>query len=163
MDAFARGQTAMIIGYASDIPRIVEKNPHLNFDVARFPQLKDAPIKIYYGRYQFEAVSRQSQNADEAWRFILWLSEKENVKAFADAVALAPSRRDLMGEQPPKDYLEIFYGQALAARTWLVPDEDLINDLFTEMVTSVVNKTADAGTAAGRAHTRLNNLLNSPL
>jgi len=161
-DAFAEGKTAIVFGYAEDIPRITAKNPHINFDVASFPQPKDAAIKIYYGRYRFKAVAKQSRNPIESWRFLLWLSGRDNDKIFAESQFIAPARRDLLGERPTAEYLEIFYGQVLAARTWLIPDENKINEIFKEMITSVVNKSASVEDAVGRANVKVNSLLNQP-
>lgn len=163
LDAFAQGKTAIIIGYASDAPRIVEKNPHLSFDAAIFPQPEDASIKTYYSRYDFEAVSKQSKRGTDAWRFLLWLSNKENDKMFTEALGLAPARRDLVGGRAPKERLDVFYSQVLSAKTWFIPDEDKIAALLTEMIDTVTNKTATAEAAVGRAHTRLDNFLEPQL
>lgn len=162
LDAFAQGKTAIIIGYASDAQRIVEKNPHLSFDAALFPQPENASVKTYYGRYGFEAVSKQSKHGTDAWRFLLWLGNKENDKIFAEALALAPARRDLVGERAPEERLDVFYSQVLSAKTWFIPDEDKIAALLTEMIDSVINKTATVEAAVGRVHVRLNNFLAPP-
>ena len=158
LTAFAQEKTAMMLGYPTDFLAIVEKNPHLNFDVSSFPQPANAGTATYYGRYNFETVSRQSKYRDEAWKFLLWLAESENDKAFADALSLPPSRRDLVGGRPPKDYLQVFYDQVLSSKTWLIPDKDKINLIFNEMIDSVVNKNASVEAAVGRADERINNI-----
>ena len=162
LDAFTQGKTAMMMGYASDIPLIVEKNPHLSFDVSPFPQPENSSIKAYFARYNFEAVSKRSPRGTDGWRFLLWLANKENDKIFSEALKLAPARRDLAGEKAPAEHLDIFYSQVLSAKTWLVPDEEKISVMLTEMIDSAVNKTATPGAAVGRAHTRLDNLLKPP-
>ncbi len=159
LDAFAQGKTAMIVGYASDASRITDKNPHLSFGVAPFPQPESSSKNMYFGRYSFEAVSKQSRNGTEAWGFLLWLGDKENDKIFSEALKLAPARRDLVGQIAPEEHLDVFYKQVLSAKTWLITDEGKILALLTEMIDSVVNKTATPEVAVGRAHTRLNNLL----
>lgn len=159
LDAFTQGKTAIIFGYAKDVLKIKEKNPHLDFDIAPFPQPEDAAVNVYYGRYQFGAVTRQSKEPVEAWKFLLWLTENANNKKFADALKLPPARRDLTESRPPEDYLEIFYNQTLAAKTWFIPNQNAVDELFSEMINSVVNKTATAEAAVLRANTRLNNLL----
>ncbi|MBI2639474.1 MAG: extracellular solute-binding protein [Candidatus Sungbacteria bacterium] len=160
LDAFAQGKTAIVFGYAEDVPRIEGKNPHLAFDISSFPQPKDTTVKVYYGRYRFNGVAKQSRNPVEAWRFLFWLADRDNNKFFADSLGLAPSRRDLVGGRPTEDYLEVFYGQVLAARTWLVPDDVKVSEILKEMINSVVNKSASAGDAVGRANVRVNSLLN---
>ncbi|MFY9462462.1 MAG: extracellular solute-binding protein [Candidatus Sungiibacteriota bacterium] len=158
LTAFAQEKTAMMLGYPADFPAIVEKNPHLSFDVSAFPQSANAEATTYYARYNFETVSKQSKYRDEAWKFLLWLSENENDKAFADALNLPPARRDLVGSKPPKDYLQVFYDQVLSSKTWLIPDKDKISPIFNEMIDSVANKSASVEAAVGRADARINNL-----
>lgn len=162
LTAFAQEKTAMMLGYPADFSAIIEKNPHLSFDVAPFPQPASAGATTYYARYDFETVSRQSKHKDEAWQFLLWLSESENDKAFADALNLPPARRDLVTSKPPKDYLQVFYDQVLSSKTWLIPDEGKIRPIFDEMVNSVVNKSATVEAAVGRADARINNLFAQP-
>lgn len=163
LDAFAQGKTAIIFGYAEDVSRIEGKNPHLEFDVSSFPQPKNTAAKVYYGRYRFNGVAKQSKNPVEAWRFLLWFAGRDNNKMFAESLRLAPSRRDLVGERPAEGHLEIFYNQVLAARTWLIPDEDKVEEILKEMINSVVNKSASAENAVGRANVKINGLLNQSL
>lgn len=158
LTAFAQEKTAMMLGYPTDFTGIIEKNPHLSFDVAPFPQPTNAGATTYYARYDFETVSKQSKHQDEAWKFLLWLAGTENDKAFADVLNLPPARRDLVTAKPPKDYLQVFYDQVLSSKTWLIPDEDKIRPIFDEMIDSVVNRSANAEAAVGRADARINNL-----
>jgi multiple sugar transport system substrate-binding protein len=158
LTAFAQEKTAMFFGYPEDFSAIEEKNPHLNFDVSPLPQPASAKTTIHYARYNFETVSRQSRRAEEAWRFLLWLSANENDKAFADALNLPPARRDLVNSKPPQDYLRVFYDQLLPARTWFIPDVQKIKPIFDEMIDSVVNKSSSVDAAVGRADERINNL-----
>ena len=163
LTAFAQEKTAMMFGYPTDFQAIVEKNPHLSFDVSAFPQSANAEAATYYGRYNFETVSKQTKHRDEAWKFLLWLGENENDKAFADALNLPPARRDLVGSKPPKDYLQVFYDQVLSSKTWLIPDKDKIIPIFNEMIDSAANKSATVDAAVGRADARINNLFAPPL
>lgn len=158
LDAFAQGMAAMMIGYASDVPRIQKKNPHLSFGVSRFPQTNGRD-SVYVGRFSLGAVSRQSQHSYDAWRLLFWLSGRENAKFLAGSFGLAPARRDLVNEVPDKEYASVFYEQVLAGRTWLIPDEAIVQQLFQEAIDSVVNRAATPEAAIGRAHQRLNQAL----
>lgn len=162
IQAFAEGQTAMMIGYAKDVPLILEKNPHLNFGLSHFPQPSNSDKKVYYARYEFKAVSKQSKNALEAWRLLLWLLRGDNDKFFAEAVRLPPSRRDLVVSRPSEDYLPVFYEEILASKTWPIPDENKVRPILAEMIDSVVSRSSTVETAVDRAHTRLNNVLIPP-
>ncbi|MDO8492054.1 MAG: extracellular solute-binding protein [bacterium] len=158
LTAFAQGKTALMVGYPSDYPVILEKNPHLNFDVSALPQLENIGATTHYAWYDFETVSKQSKHSEDAWNFLLWLSDSANDKAFADALNLPSARRDLVLSRPPKDYLQVFYDQILSSKTWLISDQDKLRPIFNEMIDSVVNKTASVESAVGRANERINNL-----
>ncbi|KKS36718.1 MAG: Extracellular solute-binding protein family 1 [Parcubacteria group bacterium GW2011_GWA2_42_14] len=160
LNAFVAGDTAMYIGFAKDIPVIKAKNPHLNFGIAPFPQLKGAKTKINYGRFDFLAVSRLSQNKDTAQAYILYITSKEPNADYLLKSGLPPARRDLIttDSKTPAE-LRVFYGQSLSAKSWLIPDENQIYLIFKDIVESLSSKIFSPSTILTRANDRLNQLL----
>lgn len=164
IDAFAQEQTLMMFGFASDIPKIISRNPHLNFGIAPFPQLSDSPIKRSYGRFLFLAVSRKAQNKDLAKRFVKYAVSHDSAARFLESAGLAPARRDLVtpGKNVP-ERLYPFYNQALAARTWLQPSENQVSPIFRDMIESILSKKFTVDQAVSRANNQLQEIIPKPI
>lgn len=143
-EALADGTAAMAIGLASDIDRIKAKNPHLNLGVAAFPQQKNAATPVVYGTYYFPTVSKSSKVAEEAWKFLLYAASQGPAESYIGAGSRAPARRDLIQQGTLSPELEIFYTQALIAKSWRIPDERVVEALIRDMVETVILKTATA-------------------
>ncbi len=76
--AFAQGKVAMIIAPSWEVSVIKSINPEINLKVVPVPQVPGSkPVSI--ASYWVEGVSRQSKNQLEAWKFLKFLSEKENL------------------------------------------------------------------------------------
>ena len=155
LDAFAAGDAAFVLGYASDIARIKAINPQLNFDVAPVPQTTGSQVRTNLGRFSVLAVSRLSKDTDNAWRVLLWFQEKETQKRYADAFGVPPARRDLIQSRPESEYLVPFYGQILSARTVPLMVGDLLGQIMNDMIESVATRQADLRTAIERASRQL--------
>lgn len=157
--AFAKGDTAMALGYADDVKKIAVVNPQLNFDVAPLPQDENALQAVNIGRFTMLSVSRTSAHPNDAWNFLLWLESQKVEKVYIDAVGLPPARRDLVGSTPPRDYLTPFYGQALSAKTIPVALGDSLETILDDMIDGIVTGRFQTGDAIGRADSQIGDLL----
>lgn len=146
-DALAEGSAAMTIGLARDIGTIRAKNPHLNLGVTKLPQQAGARNHVVYGSYVFPTVSNASRAPEEAWAFLSYVGSQGASKSYTGASGRVPARRDLLEEGTPSPELDVFYSQALIARSWAVPDEKATESLIRDMVESVILKTATANRA----------------
>lgn len=82
--AFATGTVAMILAPSWQIPEIKAINPDLKFGVAPAPTLPST--KLAWGSYWMESVPKTSPNAEEAWKFIKYLTSPESLqKIYAGA------------------------------------------------------------------------------
>lgn len=154
-DALADGTAAMAIGISSDIERIKAKNPHVNLGVSAFPQQKNAGTPIVFGIYYFPTVSRLSKAPDEAWAFLLYAASQRPARSYIGASSRAPARRDLIKEETLSPELDIFYSQALIAKSWRIPDEKIVEGLIREMVETVVLKSTTASKAMSNFRQKL--------
>ncbi|GIW63715.1 MAG: hypothetical protein KatS3mg091_517 [Patescibacteria group bacterium] len=76
--AFAEGKAAMIFAPSWQMLIIKQINPEINVKSAPVPQVPGAePLSI--ASYWIEGVSRKSQNQLEAWKFLKFLSEKDQL------------------------------------------------------------------------------------
>ncbi len=138
IDAFYEGKTAMMINYSYHIDTIRTKSPYLNFGVASIPQIKGRDFDINYPNYWVQTVSKGSKNSEEAWKFLLFLIRKENLKKYLEKAQRPTSRRDLIEWQRSDSDLSVFADQALSARSWYQVDNQAIEKIFAGMVESVV-------------------------
>lgn len=168
LDAFAEERAAMAIGYANDIPRLYEKNPHLNLGVAPFPQFADMPTPVTYGSFSFPVVSKASRNIGAAWKFLAYLASHDGATLYAEHSGRAPLRRDVIATGPHSGsagddaVLEVLYRAALTAKNWPIPNEDAVSRIFETMIDGVLAKTITPNEALGRARQQMMNLFSAP-
>ncbi|KKU50754.1 MAG: hypothetical protein A3A28_00535 [Candidatus Sungbacteria bacterium RIFCSPLOWO2_01_FULL_47_32] len=159
-DAFIQEKTAMMLGFAGDIKTIREQNPHLNFMTAPLPQLSKTAPKVYYGRYNFLAVSHLSKLKALAWRFVYFAATHDAAKKYITETSLPPARRDLvLDTKTVPDELVAFYNQSLSAKTWIQPGESRVSDIFADMIDAVLRGKFDVGSAVSRATSALSLLV----
>ena len=159
LDAFAGGQTVMAIGFASDIARVNAKNPHLNFGVAPLPQPVGSQPSRTFAYYFFPAVSRLSKNPSPAWQFIFWVSGAQGAKAYQQASGRPPARRDLITAGGKTEADQVFFKQALASRSWPVPDEEAARRIFETALDSLASRAITPEQAISQISQQLSRLL----
>ena len=162
LDAFANGQTAMAIGFARDIKRIQEKNPHLNLGIAPFPQRAGSRTPATDAVYLFPAISKQSKNPIAAWQFAFFISSQKGVQPYLLETNLAPARRDMIAAGSQNPDLSVFWRQALTARTWLNPDEQATRSLFARALDTIASRTETPEQAIVTLRNQLRLLIPSP-
>lgn len=155
LDAFAAGQAAMAVGFASDMPRIRAKNPHLAFSVAPLPQFGADGTKRTLARFFFPAISRLSKQGSAAWQFIFFVTGKEPSAAYYKASGRPAARRDLITAGGKDGQDDVFFRQSLIARSWPVPDEQAARKIFHETLDAVAARTLTPGQAVGWLSNRL--------
>jgi multiple sugar transport system substrate-binding protein len=156
---FAGGKLAMYFGYASEFSQIKEMNPHLNFDVATVPQIKDGPINATFAKIYSLAVSKNSLNSQTAISLIYALLEKTFNNQFTEGLFLAPARRDALSGGNNNQILSVFYKSAVMARTWLEPDSEAVSVIFKNMIESTATGKQKISEAVDEATAQLENLL----
>lgn len=159
IDAFYEGKVAMMINYSHSIETIRAKSPYLNFAIAPVPQIKDRELDINYANYWSLTVSKNSENPNEAWKFILYLAQKENVEKYLENIKRPTARRDLIEWQKEDPDLGIFANQALSAKSWYQADNSAIDKILTNMVESIVLRKATLDKALNEAADKVNVLM----
>lgn len=157
--SFIAGTLAMYFGYASEYKDIQAKNPHLNFDVAEIPQIKDASIKATFGKMQGLAVSKISPNASAAMTAAVKLTEKDSIAKISQVAFLPPVRRDLLAENVQDPVLGVFYKAAIQSRSWLNPDLQESSNIFRSLIEEVITGKKKISDAVRDADGKLNILL----
>jgi multiple sugar transport system substrate-binding protein len=159
IDSFYEGKAAMMFNYSYHIPTIKAKAAKLNFDVAPVPQITGSEVDVNYANYWANAVSSLSSYPTEAWDFILFVAQKENLEKYLTETEKPTARRDLVIKQIDDIYLGVFAEQALTAQSWWQVDDKRIESIFANMIESVVLGQVTAEEAIELAVTQVNRLM----
>ena len=159
IDAFYEGKAVMMFNYSYHLPTIRAKAPYLNFGVSAMPQIKGADKDVNYANYWGLTVSRNSSDAEMAWTFIAWLTEKENAQKYLELTKKPVARRDLVLWQKDDPDLGVFAEQSLTARSWYQADNLVVETIFADMIESVVTGRAIVADAILKAVNQIDVLM----
>lgn len=159
IDAFVSGQAAMILSYSYLAPTIRSKAPLLNFGVAPVPQIDASKPKVNFANYFGEAVSRQSPHAAEAWDFLKFMTQAENLQKYYSINKVPSSRKDFIATQISDPEMGVFAEGALTAKTFFKPDAAKVEAIFTRTIDDVILRGKTPQEAASGANQLLGDLL----
>ncbi len=133
--AFARGKVVMLVGYAYNAPLIERQNPDLTYSIKPVPQV-DGAQPLNFASYWAEAVSKNSQHQQQAWDFIRFLTDRDQMSQYDDATRQIPARK---GVSPGDGKLQDLQKQLPTAKTWYKGDADKADSFFVRMVGQVLS------------------------
>jgi ABC-type glycerol-3-phosphate transport system substrate-binding protein len=152
IEAFARGDVSMIIGYAYTYDLILKEIEKLKNEnqsvinksvikVAPIPQLYDPDIsndkRVTYASYFAETVSRNCEHPDLAWDFLIFLTNKENLEYYFKETHKPTSRRDLIEAQKKDPIYGVFASQVGFAESFPILNYYRFKEIFTELINNV--------------------------
>ncbi len=160
-DAFIAEELAMYIGYASELPLILAKNPNLNFDVATLPQQPGniTNRQSTLARIYTLAIPKVAENTQGAGILVGVLTSKYAAELFEKHIGLPSPRRDLLAKEPKDALKTTFRNSAIIARSWLDPNPQETYKIIRKMVEDVVSGVARMSQAISRADRELQVLL----
>ena len=134
LDEFVRGKMAFYFGYAYNYPTIKARAPQMNIGVLPMFQLNpDKPSNI--ANYWVESVVKKSNNKNEAWDFVRFITSTENVKKYTTATFRPSPLRSQIVEQQKNEIMEPFATQALFAENWYRGrNVDIARDAFKNLI-----------------------------
>ncbi|MEA3357213.1 MAG: extracellular solute-binding protein [Patescibacteria group bacterium] len=165
LEMFSAGNLAMMFAPSWRVFDIISMNSSINFDVAKFPQLPANNIDVNYGMYWGEAVSAQSQNQLEAWKFVKYLSEQEQLKTMYAAESLSRtfgepySRKDLADELTDAPYVSPFIEMAPSMISWKMGDQQTAETAINKAISDVVDGRKSVKSALEEAAETVNSVL----
>ena len=146
--AFSKGQVGMILVPSWRVLSLVDQNPQLQIRVASAPHLT-TDQKVGYASYWTEVVPEASPHKAEAWKFLRYLSEKEQQLTMFNAAQQTRSfgepysRKDLATSLSNDPLTAPFGSQAadyrsslFATNTGATELNDAINAALAEAVTT---------------------------
>lgn len=158
-DAFASYKLGMYMGYASEYPVIIEKNPHLNFDVAEIPQIRGGKIKATFSNIDALVLSKYAARSSAAFKLMTYLVSSDVQEKVQESSQIPSARRDILSKSTDSAKLAIFARSAIKTRVWLDPDPDETYEIFKNMVESVRLGQKTLSTAVKDAKNKLQNVL----
>lgn len=155
LSAFLGGKLAIYFGYGSDVSRVVQQNPNLNFDVTGVPQGAGDTVKRVYGRFYGMGILAASQNQSGAYRAALVLSAAAPTLTLSESLGLAPAHRVSLAQPQTDPLRQTIFSESLSARGWLDPDPEDSDEVFRQMVEDVVSGRSSVGSATSDTIRRL--------
>jgi len=152
---FSSGKLAMYFGFSSEYAEMEQRNPHLNFDVALVPQIKNAPFSATFGTIYGLSISKNSPNVNMGIKAIFGFIEDDVLAELERGTGLAPVKRSLLAKNDTDPLFSVFYKSALQARAWLEPDSRKVSDIFKRMIDSVNTGQKSVSGSVGDAKTLL--------
>jgi len=149
VEAFARGDVSMILGYSFTYNQIVSSINRLKSEevstiepdsirITYVPQLIDPAVskekRVTYANYFADAVSRNSKNPDLAWQFLVELTSRENLEYYFSKTKKPTSRRDLIEDQRLDPIYGVFVNQVGFAESYPVFDIFEYQSIFSDLI-----------------------------
>ncbi len=141
LEAFARGQTAMMFGYSYHLPLVKALAPKISFKITEFPQIDPLARKFNFANYWLQGVSAKSENIETAWDFILFATtNEEEASKYLSKTTKAPALRSLIEKEAEKPDASPFVKQAITATSWYRGYNSAIAEkLLRDMITAINN------------------------
>lgn len=163
-DAFVSGELTFYIGYGSEIPTIRAKNPNLNFDVGRVPQVSPTSTKTTFGKMIGVGIVKTSPNFNSAFSVATSVIGNKDFIASLTASSLnkapvAPARLDLLGNPPENLFGALLYNSAQISEGWLDPSDSETDEVFSRMLDDVVSGVSTPEQAVGNAQNQMSIIL----
>ena len=158
-DAFSKEDLTFYFGFASELESLVNKNPNQNFMVAPIPQIRNSNLKVTKAQVLGLAITSATKNFTTAFTAAGLLSSGDFAAKLANAMGIAPARRDLIKNIPTDAYLPTFYASALFAKSWLDPLPKDSDTIFRGMVEKVLSGSMSVAEAVSDANSKLGLLL----
>jgi ABC-type glycerol-3-phosphate transport system substrate-binding protein len=149
----------MMFDYSHEAQVLHAEAPRFNFNVAPMPQVSGATTAVNFANYWAVAVSKQSKNINEAWKFVAALTNATNATKYLNASGRPAARRDLISAQESDPDIGVFAKQALSARTWYQVDSSAIETIFANMIDAVNHGRASIHDAIQTAESQVNLLM----
>ena len=148
LTTFFKGDLAMMFAPSWRAFDILEAAPQIEFGLAPLPQLPNND-PVYYSMYWGDAVSNTSENIDEAWDFVNYLSQPEQqkllfsnsseIRAFGEPYSRMSLKSDLLANPYTKAIAEM----APYMKAWQMGDQSFVEELLREAITQVSENNGD--------------------
>jgi ABC-type glycerol-3-phosphate transport system substrate-binding protein len=142
MDMFTSGKLAIMFGYAYHLPTIKTTAPKLNFLIAPLPQIEGSSVPVNFANYWVESVSQKSKYQNEAWNFIQFMTNADQVTSYLSKTKKPTALRSLISKQKEDLDIGVFVDQVLTAKSWYKGKGPvLMENFFAQMIETALSDT----------------------
>lgn len=158
--AFAAGDVALYIGFASEGPTIASMNPNLNFAVAALPQIGNGEHVVDTAHIYGISISRTAKNQPGALAVALQFASSASGmgKNLSTALGVPSTLRDVLA-LPSVGAASLYKQEALISRSWSDPDPAKTSDIFRAMIENITSGSLSLTDAVQRANEELGGIL----
>jgi ABC-type glycerol-3-phosphate transport system substrate-binding protein len=157
LNQFLAGKSVFYIGRASELFKIQQQNPNLNFDVEELFQPDVNTRHITFGSFYGIGVLKAGRNQIAAYTALTQLASGASIDFFSKATSLPPTRRDLLLVQQNNPYVAIFFKAALGSFAWPDPNPAATESVFSAMITNVTSGKTSVTSALYEANQDIQN------
>jgi len=160
LDAFVSGNLAFMFGYAYHLPTIKARAPKLNFGVAKLLQIEGATADTNFANYWVNVVAKKSAHSNEAWDFVQYMANPDQVKAYLAKTKKPTALRALIKDQREDPEIGVFANQVLTAKSWYRGyNATAAENAFADMIDSAMADETRIPEAMGLAASRVQQTL----
>ncbi|MDD3711625.1 MAG: extracellular solute-binding protein [Patescibacteria group bacterium] len=142
VNMFTSGKLAIMFGYAYHLPIIKTTAPKLNFLIAPLPQIEGSSVPVNFANYWVEVVSQKSKYQNEAWNFIQFMTNADQVTSYLTKTKKPTALRSLIAQQKEDLDIGIFVDQVLTAKSWYRGKGPvLMENFFAQMIEAALSDT----------------------
>ena len=139
-ESFTKGGATAFFTYSKELSDLKARNAFLDIGVAPLPQL-DPSEEVNVADYWGLAVFNGSAHPSESWDFVVFATTNTNAtNTYLALTGNPPALRSLIQETQENPEIGVFAKQALTARSWLQPGEDVVRGAFDEAIALVLSK-----------------------
>lgn len=154
LTTFAKGKASMIMGFSFTYENLLNEINALNAEgentinindikVQEAPQVYDpessAEVREAYASYYVPVVSRTSQFGTEAWEFLAYLVQEDNLRYYNETTNRPSARRSLIQEQMVDPIYGVFASQVGYAHSLPMSDPMAYKEAFLSAVDKVLD------------------------
>lgn len=145
LTSFVNGDLAMMFGTSWRALDIFSKTENIEFGLAPLPRLPNNE-EAYYSTYWGTTVSKSSDYSDEAWKFIEFLSQPEQLRRLNQNAAKIrafgePYSRVSMNEElKENEYTQAIGYMAPYMKSWQIGDQTTVDNFLQNAITKVVEE-----------------------
>lgn len=155
---FLAGNLAFYFGFSSELNVLRQKNPNLNFDVAKLPQIRNSKINKTFANMNAIAALKSSANVTSVINVAGYLIGDDASLLFSKYFNLPPVKRTLLAEKQVDAYRGVFYDSAIIGKAWLDPSSTETNTIFKDMIENVTSSRFRVSDSIKRASMEIQNL-----
>lgn len=156
--AFLSGTLAVYFGRASEVFRIREANPNLNFDIAPYPTVRGGFVAIPAELHAL-SIPRGARNPQGALQVAVVLAGAQTQTSLVEISGLPSVRRDVLSVSPENPYEAVFQSSALNAFAFRDPDPTATDAIFGSMIENISSGRLSISEALRSGQSELNALL----